>query len=519
MNIKMENSKVLLDNLLPWQRSSPISIIFHTLLSIKRMSQGAIYILPALAISFDQLMNNIGSWLPIAIGLFMLFPISGTITYWFYQFRVTDNHVEVRSGVLQKRHSNIPFYRIQNVKLEQPFYYQFTGHQVVTLDTAGSQKEETKIVAIKHQVALAIKEQILNRKLNVKEHQSDLPSSTDSVNEEVLLNSRSLKDLVIHGLTNNRVWLVLGALAPFFQQIVNWFQATLVSIGFDIGDYLTRGNLAIVKIGFLAIAMTLMLLFALALLSVAGSVFAFYKYRLVKQHERYIRRCGLFTKREVSLKLSRLQVIRTKQDWLDVILKRVNFIYMQNVTGRQIQNAQMAIESSSSLIVPSITQDEVKPLAIDAWPDNCLHSCSFTPIHFHYFWHLILVRIVPVFSLLMICAFLLQNVKAISVVCLLLLVAIGMCYIRWRRYGIAWDSKYVYVRKGLLGVDHYCFPRFKLQQITLLQSIFMAKRHLISLHFVLASGPIKLPFIPKYLAYEIANDTLYKAQSSSESWM
>ncbi|MDP5041087.1 MAG: hypothetical protein NWQ26_09510, partial [Paraglaciecola sp.] len=43
------------------------------------------------------------------------------------------------------------------------------------------------------------------------------PFATD----EQLINQRSLPDLVLHGITNNRVWILLGGLAPFYDNIVN----------------------------------------------------------------------------------------------------------------------------------------------------------------------------------------------------------------------------------------------------------------------------------------------------------
>jgi putative membrane protein len=77
----------------------------------------------------------------------------------------------------------------------------------------------------------------------------------------------------------------------------------------------------------------------------------------------------------------------------------------------------------------------------------------------------------------------------------------------------------VYIRKGLIGVDYYCFPTYKLQQTQFKQNLLMKKRQLASVKFILASGSLKVPLISQKLAYELIDEGLYQVESSQKSWM
>jgi putative membrane protein len=64
----------------------------------------------------------------------------------------------------------------------------------------------------------------------------------------------------------------------------------------------------------------MLIMLVIVSLSVVGAILMFYKYTLSKTQVRYILGSGLLTKHEVSMKLSRIQIMVQAQDWLDVLL-------------------------------------------------------------------------------------------------------------------------------------------------------------------------------------------------------
>ena len=534
----MEEPKLKVETGDEWQRLSLISILYFTIRNFTNSAQVLIYTIPALAISFNIWDNLLSPEVLIGAGiLFLSTSVSGVISFLMYKFRVHNQHVEIHHGVFQRRYTNLPLWRIQNVKIERPFYYRPFGYALVVLDTAGSGKEEAKIVAVPEDYAEALKKQVLYEKALhdegdldclPNEDLSDEQSSSFSTprtrtkaidsshsNEEVL-NRRSVKDIIIHGITNNRVWIILGAAAPFYDDVFGLVSEWLADKGLQLNQLVGEQTVAWWQFGLYAFVVVMMLMALVALLSVGGALFTFYGYTLSRAGDRYIRRSGLLNKLEVSMRASRIQMITAKQDWLDKILKRVNLYFEQNSTaGQQMQE----LMSPNKLIVPSVTEDEAFALSQEVMPGCDLRGQDYQTIskRFITFWLLagwtlpfiIFFTIGAVSSHLDI---MLGALVVFSAVALLLT-------LRWWRWGIAFDNKYVYIRRGRVGVDYQCFEPYKAQQVIVKQSVFMKRKKLATIKFVLASGAVTIPFLPEEYVNKLADSVLFEVESTRRSWM
>ena len=534
----MEEPKLKVETGDEWQRLSLISILYFTIRNFTNSAQVLIYTIPALAISFNIWDNLLSPEVLIGAGiLFLSTSVSGVISFLMYKFRVHNQHVEIHHGVFQRRYTNLPLWRIQNVKIERPFYYRPFGYALVVLDTAGSGKEEAKIVAVPEGYAEALKKQVLyekalhdegdldclpNEDLS-DEQSSSFPSprtrakAVDSShsNEEVL-NRRSVKDIIIHGITNNRVWIILGAAAPFYDDVFGLVSEWLADKGLQLNQLVGEQTVAWWQFGLYAFVILMMLMALVALLSVGGALFTFYGYTLSRTGDRYIRRSGLLNKLEVSMRASRIQMITAKQDWLDKILKRVNLYFEQNSTaGQQMQE----LMSPNKLIVPSVTEDEAFALSQEVMPGCDLRGQDYQTIskRFITFW-LLAGWTLPFITFFTIGAvsshldIMLGSLVVFSAVSLLLT-------LRWWRWGIAYDSKYVYIRRGRIGIDYQCFEPYKAQQVIVKQSVFMKRRKQATIKFVLASGAVTVPFLPEDYVNKLADSVLFEVESTRRSWM
>jgi len=511
-----------------WQRISPIAMLYFIIKILGGIAGNIIYLTPAILIGYKNILANPHLWFPVG-GLIILLILIGTfLSFYFFQYRLSNGHIEIRSGVLFKKHVNLPFTRIQNVKLEQPIYYRFFGYTCMQLDTAGSQKQEANVVALKLDFAEALKREILaaneldstvNDTLQggTSSDKSYAKQSENSThNNEVLLNTRSLSDLVIHGLTNNRIWIFLGGLAPFFDKIgtsvVNFF----LDFGIDIKQFFVVADKSWWQVGLFALSLTFLFMLLLSLFSVAGAILSYYNFTLTKSDDRYIRRSGLLTKHEVTMRLSRLQMIVRQQDWLDVILKRMNVKFEQiNAT---IQSYQQGA-NNNKIIVPSVKEHEYQALINDVYPENQQENINYQRINKRFLLRNIGYFITPVYLLVLGILIYHSQINLIlgaSVVFVLICVLI---YCRWKRWGYAIDSNFIYIRKGMLGVDYFCFPIYKIQQTQFMQSYFLRRHKLCSVQFILAAGAQKIPFIPEEIGQYLINNALYKVENSRKSWM
>ncbi|MCG7652980.1 PH domain-containing protein [Alteromonas sp. Cnat2-8] len=534
----MEEPKLKVETGDEWQRLSLISILYFTIRNFTNSAQVLIYTIPALAISFNIWDNLLSPEVLIGAGiLFLSTSVSGVISFLMYKFRVHNQHVEIHHGVFQRRYTNLPLWRIQNVKIERPFYYRPFGYALVVLDTAGSGKEEAKIVAVPEDYAEALKKQVLYEKALHDEGDLDCLPNEDLSDEqtssfptprprakavdsshsnEEVLNRRSVKDIIIHGITNNRVWIILGAAAPFYDDVFGLVSEWLADKGLQLNQLVGEQTVAWWQFGLYAFVILMMLMALVALLSVGGALFTFYGYTLSRTGDRYIRRSGLLNKLEVSMRASRIQMITAKQDWLDKILKRVNLYFEQNSTaGQQMQE----LMSPNKLIVPSVTEDEAFALSQEVMPECDLRGQEYHPISKRFItfwlfagWTLPLAIFFTIGAVSSHLDIMLGSLVVFSAVSLLLT-------LRWWRWGIAYDSKYVYIRRGRIGIDYQCFEPYKAQQVIVKQSVFMKRRKQATVKFVMASGAVTVPFLPEDYVNKLADSVLFEVESTRRSWM
>jgi putative membrane protein len=530
-----------------WQRLAIIAILYFSVRNIKNSAQGLIYIIPALAIGSNVLSKLNSPEAYIAIGTLVSLAVgSGLISFFMYTFRVHNQHVEIQTGVFQRRYTNLPFWRIQNVKIEHPFYYRPFGYALVVLDTAGSGKEEANIVAVPVSYANALRKQVLaekkkeeyssahsssssNERLNDSLAEGSVESSAKHLFEdndaahfdkldgdEEILNTRSIGDIVIHGITNNRVWIILGAAAPFYDDAIGLVSDWLADKGLQLNQIVGEQTVAWWQFGLYAFVILMMIMAAMALLSVGGALFTFYGYTLSRSDDRYIRRSGLLNKQEVSMRASRIQMITAKQDWLDKILKRVNLYFEQNSTaGQQVQE----LMSPNKLIVPSVTEREAVELSQEVMPDCQMHRDDYLGISKRFILHWLIVSLSVPISTLFIVGIASSQLDIVLGSIGLLAAGSLLLTLRWWRWGIAADDKYVYVRRGRIGVDYLCFEPYKIQQVIVKQSVFMRRHQLASVKFVLASGAVTVPFLPEHYVKALADSVLYEVESTRKSWM
>lgn len=499
-----------------WQKLSPIAILYFIASGIKLAANNAIYLLPAIAVSYSTIKDNPQLWIPLVFAILCLISISSFLQYMFYSFRLVNQTIEIRSGVFSKTHINLPFSRIQNVTIERPLYYRLTDTCCMQLDTAGSAKQEAKIVAIPVDYAEKLKHSMLQHVMNDQAEHMSSEQHTQTLQPEQILNTRSLKDLILHGITNNRVWIIIGALAPFYDDVARYLASFAEQLGFDYHSYFDSQSLAIWQLGIAFISLFIVAALLITFLSVLGSIVLFYDYSLAKNDDRYIRRSGLLTKQEVTMKRSRLQVIALKQDWLDVILGRINLELKQNSSGMQNSNELQA--DSNKILVPSVTRDEANSIIRDAFVNNKLGEITFKAISQRFILRQCL-WLIPLNLLFSVITYSKSGIYAILFTQILTGFMLFLIYCRWARWGYADDDEYIYLRKGLFGVDYYSFPKYKVQQTQYIQSRMMLRNGLASINIVLASGALRIPFIRQGDAKRILGNALFTVCHLKRSWM
>ncbi|MDP2561485.1 PH domain-containing protein [Psychrobium sp. 1_MG-2023] len=500
-----------------WQRVSSIAWLHFFVKNLMLIVNNAIYLIPIIFTSYDKILAY-PLWVAAGVaGILSLLLLVAFLQYYFFKYRLNDQNIEIHAGVIFKTHLDLPFTRIQNVKLISPVYFRPFGYTTLELDTAGSAKNEANIVAVARELAEQLKATILSYQ---QSHQAEteaelMQSETESLEQEQLLNQRSLKDLVIHGITNNRVWIFLAILAPMAETIIDNVIDVGLSLGIDLEELFFGPGHPWWELTLYVVSTIILAYIIVMLLSVIGSIIAFYGYKLTRKDENYIQRSGLLSHHEVVMKLSRLQLIIRQQDWLDVLIKRINLKFEQlNMISHGKQGGLR-----SKLMVPSVTLEECSELINEVWPLSKLETIDYKPINKRFMFKYIGVIIVP-FHLLVIGFFAFNEQYAlIPLVLVSGALMSSLVWARWRRWGFNRDENYLYIRKGLLGVDYYCFPINKIQQVKFKQSVLLRRHQLCCVTFVTAASSLTIPFIDQELGWDYLSRSLYQVESSKQNWM
>jgi putative membrane protein len=205
------------------------------------------------------------------------------------------------------------------------------------------------------------------------------------------------------------------------------------------------------------------------------------------------------------------------QDWLDVLLKRVNLHFEQNKTGAANAN-KPGQQMSNSLLVPSVTPEESVALMLDAMPNQRLSEQVFAPISKRLILKNTMLFAMPLCGIIF--GLIAKNgTVGIVMSAGILAVFFAIVTLRWWRWGYSFDDEFIYIRKGFLGVNYYCFPIHKVQQAEFKQNIFIKPYKLASLRMILASGAQTIPYMPEDVVRHQINHALDKLVSDKRSWM
>ena len=97
-------------------------------------------LIPLIFAGYSIAKNNVTAFFVLSVLLICVTMVYSVLSFIAYRYRLSDQNIEIRSGVIQKSQINLPFERIQNIKLVQPIYYRWTGYCCMEFDTAGSAK-------------------------------------------------------------------------------------------------------------------------------------------------------------------------------------------------------------------------------------------------------------------------------------------------------------------------------------------------------------------------------------------
>ena len=395
------------------------------------------------------------------VGAGLVLALVYQFVYWErYEYELTGDTFDIRSGVLSKRTREIPLGRIQNVDLRRNVVQRALGIAEVRLETAGGSETEAQLRFVGEDEAERLRDAVSRRKRGVSD------DSAESEPEAELLFAVTPKELLILGVTS--VDLRLLSLASVFLPVL------LPSLTDRFGDPLVSFAMA-APLGAFGLAV------AAAVLSGLYSITNYYGFRLSRAGSELRYERGLLQQFAGTIPLEKVQTLAVTE----------------NVLARRLGYASLSVEtagyapgdsSGSQSAVPIAERERVFSLArsVDAFGDP---DWQRPPKRARARY---VVRYVSLVLVLTGIAYAVDRFTGLSYAWYYVLLGVPLApvgaHLKWRNLAYAVCEDHVLTRAGFWSRETRVVPYSRIQTVVHSQSVFQRRRHLATVLVDTAGG-------------------------------
>jgi len=235
----------------------------------------------------------------------VLMPI---LHYLTYHYRIEQDRLIVRSGILARTRREIPFTRIHNVALHQNLWHRLFNVAELRLESAAGSEPEAYMRVLALDQALAL-ERLIRGGSVVTPPKMETPNvsiSARNVNASNILLALPLAEQIKLGLLSNRAWIGLIALFGVIWQFMpeNSIAEQGASWAKQANSFFTGNTLLLISITAGVLLLTWLVMQAV---SVLLTVIEYHGFTLTEMDNRLTVERGLFTRHRSSVARRRIQ--------------------------------------------------------------------------------------------------------------------------------------------------------------------------------------------------------------------
>jgi putative membrane protein len=449
--------------------------------------------------------------------VFLLFAFVSTIgsilSYFRLYYWMDDTQFYMNKGIFNKQKLQIPFERIQAIKLEQSVFHQAFNVTKLKIETAGSKGSELILHALKMETAHEIRSYIFSRKEELV--QSGESKEVDADNIEIAgfdegekLFSLSLGTLVKIGISQNHL-RTLGVIFVFllvmFERLFEIFFPDTENI--DIEGY--NGFDIFSNLSFFGLLVMFFILISVGF-SVGQSIIRHADFVVYRTREGLRIIGGLFNRIEQIVVRRKIQMIIMDTNPIRRFLglRRIRFF----------QASGTSLSLSESIIVPGCTHDQSLYLMSEYVDPKLIGKTVFKPVQPVYAIRYFLISLcVPLLILTVIglVRFGSTGFWLLSLVPLLGLLA--WLHFKYLRYGVT--DEHLIVRKGVFYRTESVLKLYKIQSVDLYRSFYELRHDLGSVVVYSAARRIYIPFLKLEEARLIVDYLTSKIEMDKRHWI
>lgn len=453
------------------RRLHPLTLVFETL------KEGQALALPAIIggawVAGGHMARMLG-WIVVLLVIpSVLWGIAG---YLRFRYQVTGTSLVLDSGVWRREHRVIPLARIQNIDLKRSVLQRMLGVAELHVETAGGESSEAALSVLGIQEAEALRAQLLALRAGLEDVEA--PARTQVA-------KLSTRDLLLAGATANETG-VLAAVLIGAVEVAYEFDLPLPGLDwraliFDQSmNELVRGGAVLV--------VALMLLGWI--FSVLGAVLNYSGFSLERGEQELHKRYGSLVRREATVPLERVQVVRIEESLLRRPLG-LAALKIETAATAPGKGQHRGVEA----FLPLAQAKDAGRLVSEVFPGLDYDALEFQPVdpwaRRHAFWRYAFALGVVAVGL---AAFV--GPEGWWVVALLP-GAYGAAHLHYRSLGYAVAEGFVAARGGWFNRITWLIPVSKIQTLHAGATIVQRRHGLSSLIVDTAAGGARVPDLPE----------------------
>ncbi|MFB6305258.1 MAG: PH domain-containing protein [Haloferacaceae archaeon] len=322
---------------------SPLSVPYRV---VRRGASLAFTLLFLVVTGSSMVGGTVGAVAGVAlVGLAVVLLVGYEVAYWQrYEYELTDDTFDIRSGVVARRERKIPLRRIQNVDIRRNVVQRILGIAALDLETAGGGDTEAAVRYVSFEEAKRLQRAIAERKRGeTAEEETEAPAG------EVLF-ELSPRELALVGALSFDLRLP-GLVLFLFSGSAT---ALPTVFGVSLSD---AGTLALAGLAAVGLLVVLVVSWAVG---ATVAVLNYYGFRLTRVDDELQYERGLLRRYDGSVPLSKVQALTVEDNPLK---RRFGYASLSIETAGRVGGREGG--SGSQAAVPIARVDRVYALARD----------------------------------------------------------------------------------------------------------------------------------------------------------
>ncbi|MEH6941957.1 PH domain-containing protein [Bacillus sp. JJ722] len=347
------------------KRLHPIAIVLNALKIIKES------FLPIVAVLIFQGARSSNYFELIFLGVYLVGSIVYGILDWFkFTYRVEDGEIRIDQGIFIKKKRYIRLERIQSIDITEGVLQRLFSLVKVTIDTAGSSKQQAEAVLTAIPKGEAeLFQSLLKEAKEVKAVDHEVAETNEKpisvVEEEKILFKMSFKELFIMAATSGGVGIVFSGAMAIVGQFAEF-------IDFDKVYSRVEAMVTVASWLFIVLFIIAALLFAYAIATI-GILLKYAYFTVKKTNKEIVITRGLLERRQFTISSNKIQAIRIVENLIRQPLGYAT-VYVETASGSITDN-----ENAKVMLFPLIKKKHLKQF-LEMVSDDYVVDVNMNPV-------------------------------------------------------------------------------------------------------------------------------------------